>query len=282
MGDSTITSSLAARERLLEAVIDSFPAIVWVKGLDHRYVLVNKFAASVMGRDADDIACKPDDELFPAEVVAEWRKREARVLATKKPFSGEDSFEADGETHTYLASVFPILDEDGEVEAFAGISTDVSALRRAEIERARLQEEIIAGQKRALLELSNPIVPVADEVLVMPLIGAVDTMRARLIIEGLLEKITEAAAKTAIVDLTGVPAVDSRVAAALMDAARAARLVGAEVLLTGIQPEVAQTLVRLGIDLSDFRIFGTLKDGVARAMVERSRAENGQNGGSNT
>lgn len=277
MSDRDAKSQGSDREGLLEAVIDSFPAIVWVKDLERRYVLVNKFAATIMGMDPDDIVCKPDEELFPEQVIAEWRKRETRVLETKQPFVAEDTFEADGEAKSFLASVFPILDESGEVQAFAGISTDVSELRRTEAERARLQEEIISGQRRALLELSNPIVPVTDEVVVMPLIGTVDTVRARLIIEDLLEKITKWAVRTAILDLTGVPDVDSRVAGALMDAARAARLVGAEVMLTGIQPEVAQTLVRLGIDLGGFRIFGTLKDGVARAMLEKQRREEAGN-----
>jgi PAS domain S-box-containing protein len=272
MGGSSTSSNLGPRETLLEAVIDNFPAIVWVKGLDHRYLLVNRFAADIMGMHPDDIICMPDDEMFPSEVVEEWRKREEQVLATKAPFVSEDSFPIDDKPHTFHASVFPILDDEGEVIAFAGISTDVTALREAEEKRARLQEDVIRSQQHALLELSNPIVPVADGVVVMPLIGAVDTMRARLIVEGLLEKVTATGVHTAIIDLTGVPAIDTRVAEALMDAARACRLVGAEVMITGVQPEVAQTLVRMGIRLDDFRILATLKDGVAHALARGKSA----------
>ena len=151
---------------------------------------------------------------------------------------------------------------------------DITERRRAEQEaqRLRMQEQVIAAQAAALSQLSTPLIPISDQVVVMPLIGTVDAERAQQVLSTLLDGVTRARAHTAIVDITGVPVVDSHVAGALVRAAQATRLVGAEVILTGIRAEVAQTLVGLGIDLGKLITRSTLQSGINYALARQQRA----------
>jgi rsbT co-antagonist protein RsbR len=145
-------------------------------------------------------------------------------------------------------------------------SRDISERRRAAEESLALQEQVIAAQQAALRELSTPLIPIAEGVVAMPLIGSIDSGRAQLVIETLLTGVASLRAETTILDITGVPVVDTQVANALLRAAQAVKLLGARVILTGIRPEVAQTLVGLGVDLSGIITRGTLQDGIAEAL----------------
>lgn len=146
------------------------------------------------------------------------------------------------------------------------------ARRRAEEERARFHEELIRVQASAIAELSTPLIPVRSRILVMPLIGTVDSARATRVIEVLLQGISEHSAHSAILDVTGVPVVDTQVASALVRAASAARMLGARVVLTGIRPEVATTLVSLGAELRGVITCSTLEQGIDVAEAQERRA----------
>jgi rsbT co-antagonist protein RsbR len=134
------------------------------------------------------------------------------------------------------------------------------------------REATIRAQSAALQELSAPIIPIYGGVLVLPLIGAIDTQRATAIMETLLEGVAERNAKVVLLDITGVPVVDTSVAHHLIQAARAVRLLGAEIVLVGIRPEIAQTIVQLGVDLSGISTMADLQGGVAYALQQLSLA----------
>lgn len=256
--------------RLLRAVVDGLPAIIWLKDLAGTYLYVNDHAAAVLGRAVEEIRGRRDSELFPAEVVATWRTREAQVARTGAALhAGEETFTVAGERRTYVATLIPLRDEAGEITATAWIASNVTQLQRAEAERARLQEDLIRAQQQALQELSLPVIPVSDQVVVMPLIGPIDSRRAEQIMDALLEKVAERQAKVAIVDLTGVRVVDSAVASSLLRTTEAVRLLGARVVITGIGPEVAETIVRLGLNTERFAIRSTLMDGIRYAMERK-------------
>ncbi|MDT8862711.1 STAS domain-containing protein [Alkalihalobacillus sp. MEB130] len=127
-------------------------------------------------------------------------------------------------------------------------------------------EDIIEMQKLSLLELSAPLIPVLEGVTVMPLIGTIDTARAKLIMENLLEGVIEHRCEVVLIDITGVPVVDTMVAHHIIQASEAVRLVGATCILVGIRPEIAQTIVNLGIDLSKFPTKSTLRKGIETAL----------------
>ena len=152
------------------------------------------------------------------------------------------------------------------------IVRDITERVRAEeaLRHSADQQQIIRLQAAALRELSTPLIPIGDEVLVMPLVGALDTSRAQQVIEMLLRGVAAGHARVAILDITGVPLVDTQVANALLQAAQSVRLLGAQVLITGIRPEVAQTLVGLGVDLSRMITQATLQGGIAYAMRHKT------------
>lgn len=132
---------------------------------------------------------------------------------------------------------------------------------------ARLREEAIEAQHlQAIRELSTPVIQVWEQVLVMPVIGVVDSARARQIMEHLLERIVALRARIVIIDLTGVAAVDTQVAGHLLRTTQAARLVGARSIVVGISPQVAQALVRLGVSLGELETYLDLRSGLQRAF----------------
>ncbi|MCM3774185.1 STAS domain-containing protein [Priestia aryabhattai] len=132
-------------------------------------------------------------------------------------------------------------------------------------------ENTVMLQKVALQELSAPLIPVFDKITVMPLVGTIDTDRAKKIMENLLQGVVKHRSEVVLIDITGVPVVDTMVAHHIIQAAEAVRLVGAKCLLVGIRPEIAQTIVNLGINLNEIITKNSLKKGVefALEMTER-------------
>jgi len=143
-------------------------------------------------------------------------------------------------------------------------------------EYIRAKEEVIHRQADAIRELSTPVLRIRDRLLLMPVVGVVDTQRARQFTEALLRSIRAERAKAVVIDITGVPSVDSRVAQHLIQTVSAARLMGTTAVVTGLSPDVAQSLVTLGLDLSSLRAVGDLEGGIETA--ERVLAETTQRG----
>jgi rsbT co-antagonist protein RsbR len=138
----------------------------------------------------------------------------------------------------------------------------------------KAREEVIQRQQRELLELSTPVVQLWNDILALPLIGTLDSGRTQVVMESLLQKVVETGASIAIIDITGVPTVDTLVAQHLMKTVAAARLMGADCIISGIRPQIAQTIVHLGVDLSEVTTKASLADAFAIALKRRgSRIE---------
>ena len=134
------------------------------------------------------------------------------------------------------------------------------------------REAVIVRQQQELLEISTPVVELWEGVLALPLIGTLDSERTQVVMESLLSKIIETGSGIAIIDITGVPTVDTLVAQHLLKTIAAARLMGADCIISGIRPQIAQTIVHLGVDLTGVITKATLADAFAVA-VERTRAK---------
>jgi rsbT co-antagonist protein RsbR len=130
----------------------------------------------------------------------------------------------------------------------------------------RAREDVVRRQQQELLELSTPVVRLWDGVLALPLIGTLDSARTQVVMESLLQSIVDTGSSIAIIDITGVPTVDTLVAQHLLKTVAAARLMGAECIISGIRPQTAQTIVHLGVDLSDVITKATLADAFRLAM----------------
>lgn len=134
------------------------------------------------------------------------------------------------------------------------------------------REEVISRQQQEMLELSTPVVELWDNILALPLIGTLDSERTQVVMESLLERIVETGAEIAIIDITGVPTVDTLVAQHLLKTVAAARLMGSDCIISGIRPQIAQTIVHLGISLNEITTKATMADAfkVALKRIDRT------------
>lgn len=268
-------SILHQRAQLYQAIVESMPTAVAVWHLEQPndpfslcLVCANRAAnqqsnlidlGGQVGRRLMDIFPTTPEALAHTYVEA-IRSGQPRDL-------GEGTY-LDEHNREKIMSIklFPLPDDCVSV-----VFEDITDLKRADeaLRQSIALEETVRAQQVALAELSTPLIPFSDHVMVMPLIGSVDSRRAQQVIETLLEGISTSGAQVAILDITGVPLVDTQVANALIRAAQAVKLLGAEVVLTGIRSEVAQTLVGLGTDLSGIITRGTLQSGIAYATTAR-------------
>jgi len=133
----------------------------------------------------------------------------------------------------------------------------------------KAREEVIQRQQEEMLELSTPVVKLWEGILALPMIGTLDSARTQIVMEALLQQIVETGSQVVIIDITGVPTVDTLVAQHLLKTVAAARLMGTDCIISGIRPQIAQTIVHLGVDLSDVVTKATLADALALAMQRR-------------
>lgn len=130
----------------------------------------------------------------------------------------------------------------------------------------RTREDVIVRQQQELLELSTPVVKLWDGVLALPMIGTLDSARTQIVMESLLQTIADTGSEVAVLDITGVPTVDTLVAQHLLKTVTAIRLMGAECIISGVRPQIAQTIVHLGIDLTGVQTKATLADALRTAL----------------
>lgn len=138
------------------------------------------------------------------------------------------------------------------------------------------QQKTILQQQEDLMELSSPVSKVWENILILPVIGTLDSQRTQIMMENLLQKIVATGCTTAILDITGVPTVDTQVANHLLKTVTAARLLGAECIVSGISPAIAQTIVHLGINLSNILTKATLQDAMIYALRKNEQLINGK------
>jgi rsbT co-antagonist protein RsbR len=246
--------------------------LVWrLEQLDDPRSLVavagNPAAARLAGLELRDHVGQKYTEIFPDFTDNGLLEIYAEVVRTGQSRNlGELSFDSGGQTSLFTIEAFPLPNQ-----CIAITFENVTERKRAEeaLRQTMLQEEKIHAQQVALEELSTPMIPITDRIVVMPLVGAIDSRRAQQVMDSLLYGVSNSRAETAIIDITGVSVVDTQVANALIRAAVSVQLLGARVMLTGIRPEVAQTLVGLGVDLRGINAYGTLSSAIATAMAKR-------------
>jgi PAS domain S-box-containing protein len=303
-------AALARESELLQALMDNSPDYIFFKDRESRFVKTNQaHAQNLLGiSDPSQVEGKTDFDLYPGEEENTQRffDEEQKLMETGEPVVGREwtvPSQVTGEPVWLSEHKIPIRDGTGEVVGLVCIGRDITSIKateealekayaeverqvaerteelereveereRAQAESLRLQQEVIEAQQRALQELSTPIIPILEGVIVMPLIGAIDTTRARDVTRKLLAGIREHGARVVILDITGVPIVDSGVAAYLNRTVQAARLKGARTIVTGISEAVAETIVDLGIDWSGIETLRDLRTGLRAALRELRR-----------
>jgi rsbT co-antagonist protein RsbR len=181
----------------------------------------------------------------------------AFVLAFKRPLFGAIQRDLAGDAQRQMAAVWTV-------------STLVDGMAQWTVATyQQTREDIIRRQQQDLLELSTPVIKLFEGVLAVPMIGTLDSARTQVVMETLLQRIVETGSRLAIIDITGVPTVDTLVAQHLLKTVSAIRLMGAECIISGIRPQIAQTIVHLGIDLQGIASKASLADALALAMEQQ-------------
>ncbi|MCS6840830.1 MAG: PAS domain S-box protein [Roseiflexus sp.] len=259
--------------RLME-ILESTPDVISMADAQGQVVYMNKAGRRLRGLPSGaDLAGMRIVDLHPAW-AAKIISDEAIPTADRNGYwSGDVAMvNASGEEIPVSQVLLAHHDADGKLTYVTSIMRDISERQRIEraLREREIQEQVIEAQRAALRELSTPLLPISSDVVVMPIIGTVDSARAQQIMDSLLQGVSEHNASLAILDITGVKVMDTQVAGALLHAAHAVRLLGAQVVLSGIRPEIAQTLVHIGIDMRDIVTRGTLQQAIAFAL-ERFR-----------
>jgi len=238
-------------------------------------VRINKQISRLFGYEQADLEGRPIETIIPDRFRSKHVHLRDGYIATPhvRPMGiGLDlvALHKNGAEIPVEVSLSPMQSAEGSFV----ISTlrDVSQRKQAEQERLQMQEEIIRMQSLLLDMLSTPLLTVGEGIVVMPLIGTMDTRRADHMVETLLQGVAERQADFALIDITGVPVVDTQVAAIFMRCVQAVRLLGAQVVITGIRPEIAQTLVGLDVDMSEVVTMASLQEGIAYASQQLQRA----------
>jgi len=259
-----------------QALYQQLPFSIIVYQLDGLMLDGNNATGQIFGVSHEDVAGKYNVLQNPENVelgVPAYFERAVQGEVVQVPpvsFTGKYIEGRQDTEGLWLEVTFiPIRSVSGAVTYVAAIERDVTERKRHETEIATLQQEIIETQQAAIRELSTPLIPIAQDVLIMPLIGTIDSTRAQMVMEALLEGVAHYQAELAIVDITGVSMGDTQVAQALVQAAQAIQLLGAQVMLTGIQPQIAQTLIHLGVDLSGIITYGRLQSGIASVLKSK-------------
>lgn len=193
------------------------------------------------------------------------------VVLPPHPFDpAESGFKQAGVGRRWVeATYFPLRDASGAITHLCALLRDVTNEVEQGLAIAAAQAEI-AAQRATIESLSSPVIQVWQGILTMPLIGTIDSFRAQNITASLLEAVSRQQAHCVIIDITGVPIVDTQVAQHLIQTAQACRLLGCEVILVGVGVEIAQTLVQLGVDLSTLTTLANLQAGIAWAFKRQS------------
>lgn len=265
-------------------IFEAIPVSLGVYRRDGLSVAMNHQCLELIGGVREDIVGKFNILTDPASIsmgfVANFERSAAEHAKITMP---PTSYDTSGSTLAtvddrvvWTETTYVPIQGDDDTEYVVEFNIDVTSQQRvqraieqsqrAEAENGRLQEEIIRMQEETLRAVSTPLIPIAESVVVMPLIGIVNSTRAQQVIETLLEGVMAHRAAVAILDVTGVPVVDAEGADGLIRAAQAVALLGAEVVLTGIRPEMARTLVEIGTDLRGLVIQSTLQSGVEHAL----------------
>ncbi|WP_394830511.1 PAS domain S-box protein [Pendulispora rubella] len=192
------------------------------------------------------------------------------VIASGRATHPDTYFASKHSEPTPVSVTASIMLDRGEVQGIVCVARDLTEVKRAEEERLRLRGAMKL-QAALMEELSTPLIPIADDVLALPLIGSLDEDRTVRMTETLLQGVISRAARVVIVDFTGLRAFDQASVHGLLRAIGAVRLIGADVVITGIQPRVAQTMVQLDADLSGIVIFGAFQQAIPYALDDRRR-----------
>jgi PAS domain S-box-containing protein len=275
-GFATVVRDYAAEHRRMSnmfvSLLEAAPDAMLVVGADGRIVLANAQADRLFGYERTELVGKNAGIVIPRNLQAEYAEGHANFMADPMSAVGYPTelvvSHRDGTEIPVEVSVSPL-----EIEGKPHISVSLR-----DIAERKQFEQRLRRQHEEIMELSTPVIQVWDKVLTLPVIGTLDSMRAARLTEGLLARISETQSEVVIIDISGVPTIDTLVAQHLLRTVQAAALMGTVSIMSGVRPETAQAMVHLGIDVGKLLSRGTLQDALQLALQllsERAEATRG-------
>jgi rsbT co-antagonist protein RsbR len=261
LGEELAASTVS--KAYLNDIIESMTDLLVVTDKSARITTVNRGACALTNYSKQELLGQPLSLLFADisidDIIASGgAAHQERVCRARAGEAVPISFSAS------------VLGNNDQIQGLVCVAQDLTERKRIDEERWRLREAV-QRQSIILEELSTPLIPITSDILVLPLVGSLDERRATQMIEALLQGVVSQRARVAIIDITGVRAVDTIAVNGIVRAMQAVRMIGSEVVLTGIRPEVALALVEINADLGGVVTFGTLQSAVDYAIKRRSR-----------
>jgi rsbT co-antagonist protein RsbR len=256
------TSAVRRREQVLRVVLDNLPILVWATDKTGVCTYADGKGLELSAIRLQDLIGTNALELYPPEATTGLRTALEGTMTRHVSFDNGQYWDNRD---------IPVTDEQGAVIGTVGMSLNITELQEAKTElEAKLA--LIERQQEVIRNLETPIIQVWDHVLTLPMVGVVDSRRAARVMDDVLGAVSRSSARFAILDLTGVDVIDTATAGHLFSIIAAVRLLGAEGIISGIRPNVAQTMVSMGIDLSSVITLSSLRDALALCM-RRMREE---------
>ena len=236
-------------------ILGQLPAPVMAVDKDFKLVFVNDAACRLLGKREDELLGKFCHDTFCTDHCGTGQCRMKRVMEGEEPVSVRNSIEINGRRIPIEYTSDALRNDKGEIIGGLEFIIDISEVAA--------KEEKLKEQGRTIMEISTPVIQLWDKILVLPVVGVVDSYRAQQMMDTMLNKLKSTGSKIIILDIQGVAAVDSAVANHFIKIAKATRLMGCTCILSGISPAVAQTLVQLGIDLGTVRTNSNLQESLS-------------------
>ncbi|MCI5209628.1 MAG: PAS domain S-box protein [Candidatus Electrothrix sp. ATG2] len=251
--DSTETQQpLLEQSELYHQILQQLPTPVMAVDKEFTILFMNQAGCEFLDMSKEEVEGRHCYELMNSEHCRTPQCRMGRAIADAEKITARNILHKDGREINIEYTAVPLTDQNGEV--FGGLEFIVDITEKVR------QEKRLLEQNKAIQEMSTPAIKLWQGVLVLPVVGVVDSRRAQQMMEAILNKITETSAKVIIMDIQGVAAVDTAVANHLIKITKATKLMGCQCILSGISSMVAQTLVHLGINLDNIHTTSTLQD----------------------
>nr|WP_320191547.1 PAS domain-containing protein [uncultured Desulfobacter sp.] len=239
-------------------ILQQLPTPIMAVNREMRVIFVNRAGLNMLGKSWQEIKMMPCRDVFQSRHCGTEECRMKQVMEGGQSFTTRNEMKVNDRFIPIEYTAAAMKDEDGNIVGGLEYILDIT-------ERVR-QEKKLKEQSRTIMEISTPAIKLWDRVVILPVVGVVDSLRAQQMMNTMLSKIMETAAKVIILDIQGVAAVDTAVANHLIKIAKATKLMGCRCIISGISPAVAETLVQLGIELGDIATNSTLQDALSDAF----------------
>jgi rsbT co-antagonist protein RsbR len=240
-------------------ILNQIPTPVMAVDRDLKLTFMNAAGCRLLGKNLEDIKAQHCYDLFNSQHCQTEDCRMQKVMGGDESCTSRNEVQINGRTVPIEYTAAALKDENGDIVGGLEYILDIT-------ERVR-QEQKLREQSRTIMEISTPAIKLWDRIVILPVVGVVDSLRAQQMMDTMLKKITETSSKVIILDIQGVAAVDTAVANHLIKIAKATKLMGCRCIISGISPAVAQSLVQLGIDLGTVITNSTLQDALADAFT---------------